>query len=485
MRLIIEARMADEDSDTVHDGDGVLAVVERRDCSLAHLGLTLAEGRSLLAKVQAGLVSKQVEWWFSGQTHCRRCGAALSHKDSRSTVLRTVYGKVTVKSPRLWSCACQQTARAPRHVVHPLSKALTNRTTPELEYLQAEWAAHLPYRQATAMLNEVLPLDKCISFSGTRNRIHALGKKLDADIERDIAKLPQAGADGQVRKSSHVTSVSVDSAWLRHCDSGGGLGLRHVNIFAGRAMFKDGPPKVYAYVHKEVTSAAARLDQFLSRNGVVTDERVTVISDDAGEFEKAVQGSQLARNRILDWFHIAMKFQAAQRSVFGSKMIDPMERQSVEAEITHAKWLVWHGKGGKAVQRIKALDGRLLMREGYEFSTLWWNLNTVSCYLRNNAHTLVNYGARHRKGLPISSSIAESAVNQVISHRMAKKRQMRWSDEGAQYMAQVRAAVLNREFSPRRILSLEMAASHHRKCIGVAPPRRYRTPNKSDPATIP
>jgi len=45
----------------------------------------------------------------------------------------------------------------------------------------------------------------------------------------------------------------------------------------------------------------------------------------------------------------------------------------------------------------------------YEFSTLWWNLNTVSGYLRNNAHTLVNYGARHRKGLPISSSIARPA----------------------------------------------------------------------------
>ena len=41
-------------------------------------------------------------------------------------------------------------------------------------------------------------------------------------------------------------------------------------------------------------------------------------------------------------------------------------------------------------------------------------------------HTLAypisgRYGARFRKGLPISSSIAESAVNQVVSSRMAKK----------------------------------------------------------------
>jgi hypothetical protein len=141
-----------------------------------------------------------------------------------------------------------------------------------------------------------------------------------------------------------------------------------VNIVAGRATFTDGPRKLYACVHKEVTSAAARLDQFLSRNGVASDERVTVISDDAGEFEKAVQGSQLARCRLLDWFHIEMKFQAAQRAVFGSKMIAALERGSVETEINRARWFVWHGKGSKEVERIKALDGRLLTREGYEFS---------------------------------------------------------------------------------------------------------------------
>jgi hypothetical protein len=225
---------------------------------------------------------------------------------------------------------------------------------------------------------------------------------------------------------------------------------------------------LYAYVDREVTSAAARLDQFLSRNGVASDERVTVISDDVGEFSKTVQGSQLARGRILDWFHIVMKFQATQRSVFGSKMIGSLKRESVETEITHAKWLVWQGKGSKAVERIKALDARLLTRERYKFSTLWWNLNTVCGYLRNNAHTLVNYGARHRKGLPISSSIAESAVVQVVSHRMAKKQQMRLTGEGAHCMVQVMVAVLSGEFSPRRISELEIAASRHGKCIGAA-----------------
>src|SRR5258705_13633 len=125
-----------------------------------------------------------------------------------------------------------------------------------------------------------------------------LGKVDDEDMECDIAKLPQTVADVQVRESSHVASVSVDSAWLRHCDSVGGQG-RHVNIVAGRATFADGPPKLYAYVHKEVTSTGARLDQFLSRNGVGIDERVTLISEDAGELAKTVEGRQRGRGARL------------------------------------------------------------------------------------------------------------------------------------------------------------------------------------------
>jgi hypothetical protein len=80
---------------------------------------------------------------------------------------------------------------------------------------------------------------------------------------------------------------------------------------------------------------------------------------------------------------------------------------------------------------------------------LHWNVRKLHFYLRSNARFLVNYGARYRKGLPISSAIAESAVNQVVSTRMAKKQQMRWCDEGAHHLALVRVADLNGELTAR------------------------------------
>ncbi len=122
--------------------------------------------------------------------------------------------------------------------------------------------------------------------------------------------------------------------------------------------------------------------------------------------------------------------------------------------LRRAQWLVWHGKSRKAVARIKELDEELMVNPDHEDSTLWWNLRRLYFYIDNNESTLVNYGARYRKGLPISSSIAESAVNLLVSHRMAKKQQMRWTNEGAHHLVQVRVAALNGELTPKRLAAL-------------------------------
>ncbi|TCG06314.1 hypothetical protein BZM27_27295 [Paraburkholderia steynii] len=57
MRLIIEARL--EGGEESATDTTIVAVVERKDRSLADLGLTLAEGRALLAEVQSFLVRER------------------------------------------------------------------------------------------------------------------------------------------------------------------------------------------------------------------------------------------------------------------------------------------------------------------------------------------------------------------------------------------------------------------------------------------
>lgn len=132
MRQIIEARV--EGGDARATDATVLAVVERNDLSLADLGRTLAEGRALLAEVQSFLVPEQTTGWMKSPMARHRCGSMLAHKDARSIVLRTVFGKVDVPSLRLWACSCAAEQGQPRRSLSPLCEVLHRRVTPELEY---------------------------------------------------------------------------------------------------------------------------------------------------------------------------------------------------------------------------------------------------------------------------------------------------------------------------------------------------------------
>jgi hypothetical protein len=57
-----------------------------------------------------------------------------------------------------------------------------------------------------------------------------------------------------------------------------------------------------------------------------------------------------------------------------------------------------------------------------------------------------NYGERYRHGERIASGFVESAVNQVVSKRMVKHQQMRWTQRVAHLLLQIRTHVLNEEW---------------------------------------
>jgi hypothetical protein len=66
-------------------------------------------------------------------------------------------------------------------------------------------------------------------------------------------------------------------------------------------------------------------------------------------------------------------------------------------------------------------------------------------YIAANRAFVPNYGERYRIGKPISTSFAESAVDQIISRRFVKKQQMRWSDQDCHNVLKIRTRVINDE----------------------------------------
>ena len=71
------------------------------------LGLSIAEGKALLAAVQHRTVVAQVAEWSKRHRCCATCGERRRVKGSYPTTFHTLYGAVELNSPRLHRCACQ------------------------------------------------------------------------------------------------------------------------------------------------------------------------------------------------------------------------------------------------------------------------------------------------------------------------------------------------------------------------------------------
>src|SRR4029077_934849 len=86
-----------------------LAKLERHSLRPESLGLTLLEAKELLQEVQRAMVTHQTTGYVTQQIPCPKCGKIQSRKGKRQIVLRTLFGKLRLDSPRLYHCGCCST----------------------------------------------------------------------------------------------------------------------------------------------------------------------------------------------------------------------------------------------------------------------------------------------------------------------------------------------------------------------------------------
>ena len=106
---------------------------------------------------------------------------------------------------------------------------------------------------------------------------------------------------------------------------------------------------------------------------------------------------------------------------------------------------MWHGNVRRALQ-IVDLQEEDLEIDGAPFENgrkLHKAIREFGHYIAVNRVFVPNYGDRYRHGEAISTAFVESAVNQVVSKRMVKQQQMRWTQQGAHLLLQIRTQALN------------------------------------------
>jgi hypothetical protein len=179
-----------------------------------------------------------------------------------------------------------------------------------------------------------------------------------------------------------------------------------------------------------------RQQAFLASIGIGLNVPVTVLSHGGEDISHACQLPSAAE-RILDWFHIGMRFEHLLTALQGLRGMDEDARDELVRRAEGAKWLLWHGQQRRCLQRLEAL------RRDTGWAGAKNPLGRPIRYLTGSADLLVNYLRRLGEKRPISSTGAESAVDYVVGQRMKRNGHMRWCQEGANVLLQVRCAVLN------------------------------------------
>jgi hypothetical protein len=431
-----------------------VACVERTDLIPATLGLSLAEGKVVLQALQEVVVEWQMQAYLRQQRHCPQCGKLRQSKGAHHTVFRTVYGALPVESPRLIHCACQV---HDTHSFSPLADLLPEHTTPELLYLETKWASLVSYGMTVELIHDVLPIDEPLQAVTIRNHVLTLAERLeDALGDEHVSFIDGCPRDwGALPIPDGPLTVGIDGGYVKAQGDGQGW----FEVIAGKSILafrRDDEPstpssKCFAFVQTYDEKPKRRLFELLQSQGLQMNQQIEFLSDGGDTVRDLQLYLSPEAEHLLDWFHITMRLTTLTQTAKGLPVTPSPEgrtlRDDVLRELERIKWFLWHGNVFQALQQLRFVEGDLEATAYESDDAIAWKLckavQEFTTYIEHHGGFIPNYGERYRNGERISTGFVESTVNYVVSKRMVKKQQMRWSQRGAHLLLQIRTRVLN------------------------------------------
>jgi hypothetical protein len=423
-----------------------VAVFEKQTERPEDLGLSIAEGKALLAAVQQRMVDAQVASWMEQHRCCEECGQRRYSKGSHGVVFLTLYGDVRIVSPRLHRCPCKST-NGPA-TVSPLRALIPDYVAPERLYLEARWASLVPYAAAAGLLADILPVTSGANATTLREHVLRVAERVETELAEEqpcfIDGCPADWAVLPIPEGRIV--VGLDGGYVRNWQD------RKTNfeVIVGQSVPEDRDARYVGLVHGYDRKPKRRLFDVLKSQGLQPNQDVTFLTDGGEEIRALTELVTPESEHVLDWFHITMRVTVLEQYARGVVHHDEAAGQHLLDSLESIKWLLWHGNQHRAKEAIEIFedetDGlevdyqnlRKFVRTAHEFAV----------YIKTNEGSLINYGERYRAGERISSCLAESTVNAVISKRFAKRQQMQWTKRGAHLLLQTRTRTLDGTLRP-------------------------------------
>ena len=300
--------------------------------NIANLGLTLAEAKQLLARVQCEISTAQASKHAVQRPVCPCRDDVCRVKDYRDHSVATLFGQVTVRLPRFRCAACGRIETGLNWPSHC-------RSTPELDRLRAHLSALMSYQMAADLLEQMFPVDAGTDPETLRR--HTL--KAGAALADRAAIRPAAAAP--------AITVTVDATFIRSREDG----ERHFEVRVGNVETTAGGRQVFGGVAKTETDIEGLIRKNLDAVGGNKDTVLTAFTDGCPGLRSILAGAGVLEPPILDWFHIAMKLQHVKQSADGLAAGDPARAAAkavIVAEVERLHWRIWNGKAKNARKSI-------------------------------------------------------------------------------------------------------------------------------------
>ncbi len=425
-----------------------IACFKRGRISIETLGLMLQESKELLTNLQESMITHQINEYIEQESHCSHCHSKFSKKDSKEIVFRSLFGKLKLRSPRFYSCSCSPDNK---RSFSPLAELLPERTAPEFIYLQSKWASLMSYGLTADLLKEILPVH--VATTSVSRHTYKVAERIEQELgneqfsyingcEREWDNLPYPG---------EPITVGIDGGYV-HAREGEDRKAGWFEVIVGKSMQDNHESKRFSFVNKYDNKPKRRLFEMLKSQGLQMNQSITFLSD-GGDTVRDLQ-LYLSPNaeHYLDWFHVTMRITVLKQMNKGSP--GKKQQKDIERELDRIKWFLWHGNVFMALQTIEFLqmDLEALHYEqpsNAKIKKILKKTDEFYGYISNNRSFIPNYADRYHYGESISTAFVESTVNEVVSKRMVKKQQMRWTPKGAHLLLQVRTKTLNGELKDK------------------------------------
>lgn len=354
---------------------------------------------------------------------CEQCQESMRPLGRRKKTLQTVCGTVEIIRRVYYCSQCQQT-------MAPLDRRLgveRGGMSPGLMRLVCRTALELPYQQSARLLTDTLGFSPC-----SARELERIAKEHGLRIEESKLTDKPTNRKQSRHQRKPTYCLAIDGVMIPGLPDADQHRLNWHDVkLAVMTESRGIGESIYVAGREEAERFGKRLWGQIERRGLDKDSFVLILGDGAWWIWNLAEMHLPGVPQLLDFYHAAEHLYATAELVWGEGK---------------TKGIWWHRRLEQLKEgRLKEFFGALKrLARVYGDSESDHSPRRLLRYFIDNRGRLI-YRWAIENNLPIGSGVVESAARHIVQQRL-KQSGMRWSDEGAQSILNLRTLHRNGEF---------------------------------------